>query len=661
MSQNVIVSLLPRSRRSSLLIEIALTTIVAIAAYAVARRSLLGYFRVGPGIEDLLVACTRRPGWTPDPAALFALPQWTAFVERKIEYFPCDAIAGMPLLQLGVIWQLQKYFHLALSTWFRIIGPTINGFITFQSAMCALTSAVAYLIFRLGMGRIVALACAAAFVWSPYHLAIIGLPFEYAKAPWVLAVVLLCGLVVRRDVEGKSLGWVSLALGLVAGVGTGFKPDVIAVLPLALASTLIFVRRGPAGAPSRKAMATLMVAVGVAIGGGEMLYRNFFSESGSLLPIQILGGQDRVTESLHASSPLYDYGLIWDDSHMTWLLNSYGHRVVGTTAISGFLSHEMQDVATRLAEDLWMTFPGDLVLRVLAATMRVLQMSGGGGAVAALGLLLVFAWNVRMGWFVAFATLYLCAYVSLIFQHRHFFHLEFISWWLMGFIAQTVLVGAVALLVALKDGGVASIMRDTAARFFSPVARAALCVALVAACGAAALAGARRYQQSRMILLVDHYERMPRDLRRVTPTASGPDRVTLRIDGVSLRDRPHPPDEAVSDYLVATFQCRDARSIDVTGKYLPPVVDWSDWNHHFSVLCSGAGSESTLMVPIYQYGSSYVFDGLVMSAADAVALRSVATMRADRTVTLWLNLIIPADWRARPWFEMLRVPPVMPL
>ena len=76
--------------------------------------------------------CTGRPGWIPNPTTLKALPQWQAFIERKLEYFPCDSIAGVPLVEIGISWQRLEYFHRSLGLWFRIVGPTIDGFITFN-------------------------------------------------------------------------------------------------------------------------------------------------------------------------------------------------------------------------------------------------------------------------------------------------------------------------------------------------------------------------------------------------------------------------------------------------------------------------------------------------------------------------------------------------
>ena len=642
-------------------VDAMLTGLVATVAYLVAHRALSANYRVAPAIEDLFAACTGRPGWVPNLALVYRLPEWTAFLDRKIAYFPCDAIKDIPLLEVGVTWDLQRYFHLVLSTWFRIIGPTVEGFITFQSASYAVTCALAFLIFRLGIGRVIAVACTAGFVWSSSHLSIAGLPIEYSKAPWVIGVVLLCAVIVLRDAAGKSVGWAALALGLVAGVGIGFKPDLIAVVPLAVLTPILFVGAMSARGFKRKAAAVLLVSVGVTIGGGSMLYRNFVAPAaGSLFPIQVLGGQDWQTESFHASSLLYDYGLTWDDSHVTWLINSYGHRVLGKTAISGFFSKEMQDVATRLLVDLWTTFPGDLVLRVMAATIRVVRLDGFSPYVALAGIFLVFVHSRRCGWFVLLSTVYLSSYVSLVFQRRHIFHLEFISWLLAGIVVQSLLATRETVMRAVCEGLEEGEIAAASARWMRPARDAAISLVLVAGAAWAVLAVAREYQQHQMIALVEHYQLMPEEPREIAVRPRGSGEVTVRIAGVSLEDRAVVGDVPTSDYIVAHFQCRSPGIFRVKSKYLPPVVDWNNWNRDFDVICADATGETTLMIPIYQYGADYRFDGLVMKQDDAVRLMSVATMRADPSVRLWLNLLVPSDWSTRRWFETMKSPPAMP-
>jgi hypothetical protein len=645
----------------SRLVEVLLSAGVAIVAYVVAHRSLVAHFRVAPAIEDLFATCTGRLGWMPDPSALYALPQWTAFLERKIEYFPCDAIKGFRLFEIGASWHLQKYFHVALYEWFRFVGPTIEGFLSFQSAEYAITSLLAYLIFRLGLRRIVALACSAGFVWSSSHLGIVGLPIEYSKAPWALAAVWLCGVIVVRDTAGKSLGWAALGLGVVVGVGIGFKADLVAMVPLAVLTPLLFVRAAPGRGPRRKLTAALLVVAGITVGGGEMLYRNFFTSTGSLFPIQVIGGQDWQTESLHASSPLYDYGVTWDDTYVVWMINSYGERVFGKTAFLRFFTREMQEVATRMLVDLWTTFPGDLVLRVIAATIRVLWLNGLSPYLAVVGVFVVFSGNQRHGWFVVFVTAYLSACVSLVFQRRHIFHLEFISWWLAGVVVQAVLHGAVQLFEAFCDRDWSRPFIEARAQLLKPVLGAASCLLLIGAVTWAVLAAARQYQQAGLVRLVEHYQQMPRQNRGRTAIPAGTGQVSLRIDDLSLPEGDGSPEEAVSDYLVLTFRCRDSRPIRVRSKYQPPVVDSSNWNRDFSVVCADGGGESTLMLPIYQSRAGYRFDGLVMSQADAGDILSVATMHEDPSIRIWPTLLLPNDWRTRRWFETMKSPLAMPI
>lgn len=635
------------------LADVALAALVAVVAYVLVYRALTAHFRVAPGIEDLFATCTGRLGWMPDYSVVSALPQWTAFLDRRLEFFPCDAIAGLRLFEIGTSWEVQRYFHVALYAWFRLVGPSIDGFITFQSASYAVTCVLAYLIFRLGMGRIVALACAAAIVWSPSHLTMAGLPLEYAKAPWVLASVWLCGVLVVRGSGGRSLGWTALALGLVAGIGIGFKPDVLVLVPLAVLTPLLFVDAArQAGRWRSLGAAALLVVAGVAIGGGAMLRRNFFAPTGSAFAIQVIGGQDWQTESLHASSPLYDYGVTWDDTYVDAMINSYGRRVLGATVRLRFFTLEMQHAANRMLVDLWTTFPGDLVLRVIVSIVRVVSLNGLSVLLPLAGAFVVLCRDKWSGWFVVLTTIYLSAAVSLVFQRRHIFHLEFIPWFLAGAVAQSILLAAAPVRDAFCERDWDRLFADARVRWLTPAFGAALSLALVGGGTWILLTAARQYQQARLIRVVDHYVQMPRDARRVIPTAVGAGDVSLRIDGLSAVD---------GAYLVVAFECRSEGVIRVTSKYAPPIADSSNWNRDFSVICAAEGQESTLMMPLYQPGAGCRFDALVMSASDAAAVVSVSTMRADASVTIWPDLFLPGDWRTRRWFETMKWPPSMPI
>jgi hypothetical protein len=88
-------------------LDVVLATVVLLAVYGAAHRVLAGHHRVAPAKD-------------------------------------------IPLDEIGITWAQQKYFHPTLSTCFRVLGPTIAGFITFQSASSAITCVLANLILRLG-------------------------------------------------------------------------------------------------------------------------------------------------------------------------------------------------------------------------------------------------------------------------------------------------------------------------------------------------------------------------------------------------------------------------------------------------------------------------------------------------------------------------------
>ena len=184
-------------------------------------------------------------------------------------------------------------------------------------------------------------------------------------------------------------------------------------------------------------------------------------------------------------------------------------------------------------------------------------MGGFGFAVAVAGLLVVFAKDLRAGWFIAFFTLSLSAYVSLVFQRRHVFHLEFISWWLAGFLAQAALVTSRAIV-----NGAAFV--DARARLLRPTLQAAACLLLITVSGVAVLSAARGYQQREMLQLVEHYDGMPVDERRVSRGAHESGGVIVRIAGISLSERKSLSDaDQTADFLVVRFACREARPIVV--------------------------------------------------------------------------------------------------
>jgi hypothetical protein len=120
----------------------------------------------------------------------------------------------------------------------------------------------------------------------------------------------------------------------------------------------------------------------------------------------------------------------------------------------------------RYLRDVVLAVPGDMLTRAYASTIKITDLPfpwygrpidgmapwlylpragvlregvtyGWIPVVVALGI--VGAGNLRLGLFLLFFLLYFGGYPSLQFQNRHYFHLEFITWWAIGFLIQRVL------------------------------------------------------------------------------------------------------------------------------------------------------------------------------------------------------------------------------
>ena len=198
--------------------------------------------------------------------------------------------------------------------------------------------------------------------------------------------------------------------------------------------------------------------------------------------------------------------------------------------------------------------------------------------------------------------------------------------------------------------------RDLLPRLKPAVQRATLSLCVCALVGGVALWGARWFQHVTVRNLVQRYLALPRDPLVVASTLLPSGHILLRPEGLSLSDRAHEPEESTADYLVATFQCGDGAAISVRSQFAAPVVSYSNWNRDWQVPCAGPGTRSVLMIPVYQYAMRYAFEGLVVESPDASRLVAVEVLRPDPSVRLWLDLLVPADWHDRAWYESLRSP-----
>jgi hypothetical protein len=635
-------TVLARHRR----LDAVAVIVLALVSAFVAHRYVNEHFAIAydsayrDATEDLLFPCVGRAGWTIDPAALEASAHWQDFAQRRVEAIDCARLSGLPRVRAGNLSEIQRYLHASLSAAFSWFGPRRSVYVGYMTAMVALTTVAAYGLIRLGAGPMIAFLATLPFVFSDLHLANALHPAEYVKAPFFLACLLFLGALVRHDRGGRDTRPLAFAAGCLAGIGIGFKTDVLVCVPIGFVAIAAFAGRAQW---RQRAIAAGLFLAGVVVSGAPVLKAQFLTESGSLFPVQVLGGMYRNFDDYYAQPSLYDYGIRFDDTHITYVINSYDQRVHGSRSFAEFYSKRLQQAATLMVIDIDRLFPADLLLRTFAAVVNVLKL-GRFGLVAApvvlVGLLLA---QPRFGWCAAFFLASAVGYVSLVFQTKHFFHLEWVPWWFTAVAAeQTIALGAAASPTTL--GGAL----DDGRRWLVRRAARIAAVGFVVLLAVLAFVLARQIQQARVTAFITDAMRHAEDEPIAVRTAAAPNGSSLLIaDG--LGSTPHPT-ALVEDYLVLDVACDRDDDVTIVAVYEQATSP----REPMTVPCARGARQWTVFWPVYQFSPSARLRWFEIPPASPARIASIRRVRDPRDFRLLLKLAVPGDYPHRRWYHRLR-------
>jgi hypothetical protein len=335
--------------------------------------------------------------------------------------------------------------------------------------LLGVTVALAYGIFRLAAGRGLAAALALALMVSPMHLfnLVPSLMRDYIKAPLMLALVLLMGLLVALPMRRAWLFVTAAGAGLILGAGLWFRADlVLFVVPFV--PVILFFRPGD----MRRAIKANLIALGIFLGlvlvfvaiGFVVAFPTFSSSSASsrnALAGMMVPFDDRLAVT-HAA---YDWGWLYLDEFS----EADAFAQAAAKQPNQTMRHvevEFPALAARYQLASASVVPADVLTRAGASIFRVLELpfayahappgadSGavgwayairgklvgllaGSGVVLVIGALLILAaGNVRRAVFAFLFVIYFAGYPALQFQGRHYFHLEFITLWALAFVVQ---------------------------------------------------------------------------------------------------------------------------------------------------------------------------------------------------------------------------------
>ena len=593
------------------------------------------------------------------------VPAMGAFLKRDVDRFACDQIpAGVTLRRGGLFQAPWWYLMYAVGTTWRLLGISWSGMAPLFGALFAATIVAAYAIFRLGMGRVWALACAAALIVSPVHLMNLPRLRDYSKAPFTLVLVFLLGLLITRRPTRRYVLAIAAAYGVVLGVGYGFRTDLLANIPPLFLTLAGFLEGGIFRNLRLKAAAGALCLV-TFVATGWPAISAVYRGGGCQWHTALLGFSAHFSGPLGVDQPPYQMSRVYSDSFINTTVTSYASRLQPDIGHIPYCEPEYDRQTGRYLREVGRRFPADMLVRAYASTLRIAELpfmgppdAGAGGyehaenqapgkpgasgpglalVVAAIGLAM--GASLRIGIFLVFLVLYFGGYPAIQFDLRHYFHLEFITWWAVGFVLQSLVWGVRRLFKEWSwDPRWTMAVTDT--------------VLGLAGCALALTLGlwlSRAYQEAAARSLFTRY--LAADGEAVALHPSLLPRTIYPIPRAVQSTDPETAEMLRVD--VNAWQCSENEAL--TFRYGPELH--ADFPRTvFFRDRSGLHEPTYIFMPVYEG-----FLGIELAAGNAGCIDRVSRLAHPAQFSLLLEAVLPPRWESRPLYQRLSAvgPPQM--
>ena len=213
--------------------------------------------------EALLWACGRgfrHPG------------ELTAALAEFLQHFRAPAFdcaslpAGMATSPAAPMALAQPWLTWAAALLWRGLGPTQVALWPLAAALHAAYAAGAFRLARLFLGRSAAVLLALVVTLSPVALSMLLLLRDFSKAPFFLWALALLVLAARAE-GARRAAPLAAGAGVVAGIGFGFRADLLILLPLGVLFLSVAGRGARAAAAAAFGVALLAAAAPVLLAG----------------------------------------------------------------------------------------------------------------------------------------------------------------------------------------------------------------------------------------------------------------------------------------------------------------------------------------------------------------------------------------------------------
>ncbi len=664
-----------RRRPKWLMRELPLVMTIMVVGFFIGTRYLETFRATGQPYDfaqvdfgaAVAVACGHGfvdPGPSPTPA-------FAEFLHVKRDAITCaDIPEGTPLRPPNFTQGLYRYLMITAGLVWIWSGISWSALWPLFGVSYAVALAAAYGLFRLGMGRAVACLITALLAMSAINMSHVVFLRDYSKAPFILLLMLVMAWLARSDRSPRQRLWLSAAFGVTLGIGFGFRNDLLILWPAF--AVVIAVRVGGfrvRDLPLRLGCVAAAV-MGFVIAAWPMLVA--YSRGSNNGHVIMLGFMTPFDADLGIRRSLYDWGYTYSDSYVATLAESFSARTADKSV--GYVTPEYDRALMAYISELVRTFPADMVTRAYASALKIFEMpfavgthpnpipygihharvaafyeainpilhslEGKGVYMVVGALALIAGTNVVGALLLTALVLYFSGYPALQFHVRHFFYLEFITWWAFGFLIQRA---------------ISARWRGWQPQWLASWRRVATFVVLVALMVFGPIAALRAYQSRQVGALLAHYESATKSVvatQRMT-TAEGrtvfaaPD-LWQRYENPSRQNI-----EVETEYLTATFAPAGCNAIDLHLRllYEPNVPIALEMTRTLRLPLTGGNRPTSIMFAAFWKKGWTKFSGIEMSPDDSGCFQSLSRTNDLSGMPLALNLTFPPDWQSRRLYQ----------
>lgn len=377
---------------------------------------------------------------------LSACPELQAFVQLERDSFDVASLPpDLPTYPPDVLQLIRAYNIVSLAVVWWLLGISWHHLIWLALVFNAAAGLAVYGIMRLTIPRWPAAVLTALAMMSPELIDLLPNSRDFSKVPFILALVWLMGMLTLRTMSREKLLLLAGAMGVLTGIGLGFRQDLIVAVPPALVVLGAFSQSEPRLRLRHRGALVLVYSVVAILTAVPVPWLH--TDGGSEYPHNITKGMGaRIDYPLGVRKSSYERVADQHDLYVYAIPRLFYYRQTQKALPELTRTFDMTPERAFVIETA-LTYPYDAIIRGFASVRTLL---GNKWICFALVLLLVgsVAQQGRWGWGLLFLVLYFGAYPALQFTSRHYVHFAFTPYWIGG----TLLFGLWRHHNALKDG-----------------------------------------------------------------------------------------------------------------------------------------------------------------------------------------------------------------